>query len=123
MSARARIALAALAASACATDTIVGDEAKAMRGVGIAPYEFHEECATLARGERIDYRFEVKPAVHFEIYYQDGTARVAPLNRDDTTGDSGIYAAQRAQRHCLRWDVGRQGAMLDFRVRVLRADK
>jgi hypothetical protein len=118
-----RIALSALAMCACATDTVVGDEVRAMSGVEIAPYEFHEECATLAAGERIDYRFQARPPVHFEIYYQDGLARVAPINRDDTTADSGIYPAQRAQRFCLRWDVGRQGAILELRVRVLRAGK
>ena len=118
-----RIAFAALAVAACATDTLVYDEPRAMSGVEIAPFEFHEECAPLAAGDRIDYRFEAKLPVHFEIYYKDGLAHVATVSRDDTTADSGIHPVPRAQRYCLRWDAGRRGAVLDFRVRVLRPAK
>lgn len=117
------IALAALTVTACATDTLVGEEPRALAGVGISPFEFHEECAPLADGDRIDYRFETKVPVAFEIYYRDGLAHVAVVSRADTLGDSGIYPVRRTQRYCLRWEAGRQGALLDLRVRVLRADR
>lgn len=117
------VAFAALAVTACAADTLVGDEPRALKGVAIAPFEFHEECASLMAGDRVDYRFEVQPAVYFEIYYKDGLAHVASVNRNDTTGDSGIFPALQARRYCLRWDAGRQGAVLDLRVRVLQAGR
>jgi hypothetical protein len=116
-------ALAALAMTACASDTLVGDEPRALQDVAIAPFEFHEECAPLHAGDRIDYRFEAKAPVDFEIYYQDGLAHVAPVSRAGTTADSGIFPVPAPRRYCLRWEAGQRGALLDLRVRVLRAAK
>jgi hypothetical protein len=42
-----------------------------------------------------------------------------PISRDDTRADSGIYAPLRAQEYCLMWEAGREGALLDYRVRWL----
>ncbi|MCC6193859.1 MAG: hypothetical protein IT518_05255 [Burkholderiales bacterium] len=120
---RRRAALVAFAVTACATDTFTAGEPRALHGVPVAPYEFHEECASLVAGDRIDYRFESTLPVHFEIYYRDGLAHVAPVSRDEATAGSGIHPVAFAHRHCLRWDAGRQGAMLDFNLRVLRAGK
>ena len=118
-----RVALAALAVSACATDTLVGGEPRVVSGMDIAPYEFHEECASLVPGDRLDYRFETRFPGHFEIYYKDGLAHVAAVTRDDVTAESGIYPVVRASRYCVRWDAGRAGNRLDFRVRVMRVGK
>lgn len=117
----ARLAPVALALAACATDTITSDAPRAETALAIAPYEFHEECALLAAGDRYDYRFEAKAPVTFEIYYRDGVAYIATVSREDTTEFSGVFTAPAARRYCLRWEAGREGALVDFRIRLLRA--
>jgi hypothetical protein len=108
--------------AACATgDTIVSDSPRAVTGREIAPYEFHEECAQLATGDRLDYRFETKAPVAFEIYYKEGITFVATVTRDDVTEYAGVFQARIPRRYCLRWEAGQQGALLDFRIRLLRA--
>ena len=57
----------------------------------------------------------------FNLYYADGNAFLAPITRENVTADSGVYLARMAQRYCLRWGAGRQGAVLTFRARVLPA--
>ena len=118
-----RAALAALAVTACATDTLVGDAPRAVSALSIAPFEFHEECAPLAPGDRIDYRFEAQTPVNFEIYYKDGIAYVATVSRESVSADSGVYPVAVGRRYCLRWEAGQRGAVLDLRVRVLRAGR
>ena len=121
LSANAPVVLAALALSACATNTIVADTPRAESGREIAPYEFHEECAELAAGDRFDFRFESKAPVTFEIYYKDGITFVATVSREDTTEFASVFLAPSPRRYCLRWEAGRQGAVLDFRIRLVRA--
>jgi opacity protein-like surface antigen len=115
----AALAAAALAA-ACASDTLVFDGPNAGNDIAIAPYEIFETCATLATGDRIDYRFEAKAPVAFEIYYKEGITFVAPVSRSDVMESGGIYRATLDQRYCLRWEAGQQGALVDYRVRLQR---
>ena len=116
---RASVA-ALLALGACATDQLVGDTPVAMADQAIAPYEFLEQCADLAVDDRLDYRFESKAPVHFEIYYKDGITYIASVTRDDVMADSGIFRAPMARRYCARWEAGNEGAIVDFRLRVVR---
>ena len=120
---RMLLAAVPLAVTACAGDVLVDETPRAMTDQAIAPYEFLEQCAQLGANDRLDYRFEAKAPVHFEIYYQDGITYVATLTRDDVMQDSGIFRASSPRRYCARWEAGREGAMLDFRLRVLRAGK
>lgn len=105
--------------AACAPETLRRDEPLTAKGREIAPYEFHEECGVVVAGERIDYRFSSTRPVHFEIYYKEGVASIAPLSRDDLTEDRGIFPPHFTQRYCVRWDVGREGAIVDYRIRIL----
>ena len=111
--------LVAMLLVACATDTLRFDEPKAVKGREIAPYEFHEECAQLATGDRIDYRFESTSPVLFEIYYKDGLMFVAPTSRDAVTEHSGVFPVTSDRRYCLRWEAGAPGAVLEYRIRLL----
>jgi len=114
--------VAVLALAACAaTDTIAPDTPRVATGQEIAPYEFHEECARLAPGDRLDYRFEAKAPVKFEIYYKDGITFISTVSRDDVTEYSGVFQVKTPQRYCLRWEAGLLGAIVDFRIRLLRA--
>ena len=123
--ARLRAALLiALLLAACATpDTLVIDVPRAATEHAIAPYEFHEECATFEVGDRIDYRFEAKAPVAFQIYYKEGVAFVSTVSRDGVQESAGIFNVPAPRRYCVRWDAGQQGALVDFRIRVSRPKK
>jgi hypothetical protein len=120
----ATIALVPLLLAACAAqDTIVADEPRTASELRIAPYAFHEECAALREGDKLTYHFEAKAPVAFQIYYTEGSASIATVNRADATEFGGVFNAPAARRYCLRWDAGPQGALLDFRIRLQRADR
>ena len=119
---RAHAAILSVLVAACAApDTIGGDEPRAATELAINPYEFHEECAALAIGDRLDYRFEAQAPVTFQIYYKEGIAFVSPVSRDDAREGAGVFNVRVPRRYCLRWDAGPQGALVDFRIRLLRA--
>lgn len=119
---RRLVAATALAVVGCAGDTLVAETPKSMQGVAVAPFEIQEECVRLVPGDRLDYRFEAKAPVAFSIYYQEGTMFLSPVSREDVTESSGVFKAQIPHRYCLRWEAGQQGALLDYRIRLLRAD-
>jgi len=111
----------ALLLAGCAGETLVADEPRVVDGAEINPYEVREECARLAEGDRLDWRFESQAPVTFNLYYVEGNAFLAPISREDVTADAGIYLARTARRYCLRWEAGRQGAIISIRARVLPA--
>ena len=116
--------LVAVLIAACATpDTLVVDEPRTATELAIAPYEFHEECATLESGDKIDYRWQAQAPVTFQIYYTEGIAFISTVSREDTTEYAGVFNVPAARRYCVRWDAGQQGARVDFRIRVLRQNK
>jgi hypothetical protein len=110
-----------LLVAGCAGETIVPDEVRTVQDAEIAPYEVREECAQLAAGERLDFRFESQAPVTFNLYYREGPSLLAPLSREDVTSDSFVFRAPLTQRYCLRWEAGRQGAIISYRARVLPA--
>jgi hypothetical protein len=116
-----RAALFATLLAACAApDTLAVDEPRTAAGFAIAPYEFHEECATLEGGDRIDYRFEAQAPVTFQIYYKEGITFISTFGREDVRESAGVFNVPAPRRYCVRWDAGPQGALVDFRIRVLR---
>lgn len=115
----APLAFGVLSLAACAPTTLTVTTPLAVEGREIAPYEFHEECGEIAAGERIDFRFVATRPVHFTIYYTDGGTRIAPIVRDDVTTGSGVFPPPASRRYCARWDVGREGAIVDYWIRIL----
>jgi hypothetical protein len=120
--ARWPLAALALGVAACAADTIVPDVPRVVIEFPIAPFEIHEECVQLAPSDRLDFRFEAQRPVTFEIYYKDGITFIAPVSRGDVTEFSGIFAPPFERRYCLQWEAGREGAIIDYRIRLLRGD-
>jgi len=111
------LALAAcLAAAGCSTAPVDPDAPRVVHGKPLPPYELHEECMHLAVDDRVDYRFEATFPVKFNIHYHDGNAVLAPIVRDNTRGDSGVFVARIAHDYCLMWEAGPTGAFLDYRV-------
>lgn len=112
--------LLAIALAACAApDTLVVDEPRTATELAIAPYEFHEECATMSPGDRLDYRFEAQAPVTFQVYYTEGVAFISTVGSEDVREGAGVFTAPAARRYCVRWDAGPQGALVDFRIRRL----
>ncbi len=120
--ARLLAAAIAIAVSGCAADTFMPDTPRSVTAFAVAPYQVFEECAHLAPGDRLDYFFESHAPVSFYLYYRDGTAFMAPVTRDAITEASGVFQVSSAERYCLQWEAGPQGALLDYRIRVLRGD-
>jgi hypothetical protein len=119
---RRTAAVLALLAAGCAAPTVAPDVPKAARELAIAPYEIHEECADMAVGDRLDYWFEAQAPVVFHLYYQEGLAFVSPVSRDGTQAFGGVFVATAARRYCLQWEAGQRGALIDYSVRLLRAE-
>jgi hypothetical protein len=82
----------------------------------MSPYTSVEECLSLEEGERIDFRFESRYPVAFNIHFREGNAVIMPLTRDDATSESGDFTADRKEIYCLTWEAGPEGSALDYRL-------
>ena len=111
----------ALPLAACAGETMLAGESKAVTEFAIAPYEIHEECMLMTPGARIDYRFEAKMPVYFDIRYREGSAIISTVSRDDVKEAAGVFASTGTRRYCVHWEAGLEGALVDYRVRLLPA--
>ena len=121
---RPRVRLAALAAFACvpscAMPPLSPDAPRAVDRLAIAPYAAHEQCADLAAGERLDYRYRSSAPLDFEIRYREDNVLVSPIVRQQSTTGSGIFDVRAAARYCLNWQAGAAGAIIGYRVLVRR---
>ena len=45
---------------------------------------------------------------------------MSPISRDDVLEFAGIFQVTLDKRYCLQWEAGQQGALLDYRIRLLR---
>jgi hypothetical protein len=116
-----RFAAAMLACmlAACATTAPVDPDApRTVSGLELSPYGVHEECRTLAPGDRLDYRFSSTAPVAFNIHYHDGNAIVIPITHEGVTADAGIFHPALRQDFCLTWEAGLTAVTLEYRVAV-----
>ena len=119
-----RLLLAALLAmplAACAVPPLEPDAPKAVFNQRIAPYEWHEECVKLGRGDRLDYTFESRQPVQFNIHYHEGATVVMPVVRESVKSEADVFEAKLAQDYCLMWEAGPAGTFIDYRVVLKRA--
>jgi hypothetical protein len=70
----------------------------------------------LDAGERVDFRFDARLPVAFNVHFRDGNAVIMPLSSDRTTAEAGDFTADRSQVYCLYWEAGPEGSALDYRV-------
>ncbi|HET9046270.1 MAG TPA: hypothetical protein VFO33_04880 [Casimicrobiaceae bacterium] len=117
---RTALALACAIVAACAEKPLAPGEAKSVAKQDLAPYAMHEDCAELAPGDRLDYRFESTQPLKFNIHYHDGNMVLMPITRDDVTSDAGVFAPQSKQGYCLMWEAGAAGATIAYRMQVRR---
>ena len=116
---RAGAALALVATlTGCADAPLALDEPRAVTAMPIPPYESREACVRLVDGDRLEYSFEATETVAFEIRYREGAAAIAPLVRDPSQGDSGVFLARLPRVYCLVWEAGVAGALVDYRLRL-----
>jgi hypothetical protein len=116
-------ALAGVLIAGCAPTNLLPNTALAVTSERIAPYEFHEICAELEAGDRVDYRYEATEPVAFTIGYREDGATLLPWTRDYLKSDSGIFPVRYAQHYCLKWQGGPPGALLTYHVIVHRAER
>ena len=119
-------ALATLAGAliaGCAPTTLLPNTPVTDTSERIAPYEFHEICADLVAGDRVDYRYDATEPVAFTIGYREDGATLLPWTRDYLKSDSGIFPVRYAQHYCLRWQGGPPGALLTYHVTVHRVER
>jgi hypothetical protein len=107
----------AVAASGCVTAPLTLDEPAVASAVPLPPWESRDVCVRLGDGDRLDYTFESTEPVAFEIRYREGAAVIAPLVRDPTRTDAGVFVAGLPRDYCLVWEAGVAGALLDYRLR------
>jgi hypothetical protein len=115
-----RIAFAAIALAGCATPPIAAGVPKTVDGLVIAPYALHEACMSMARGDKLDWRYESGAPIAFEVHYREGGAVLSPVVRDDSSGDSGTFEAREPRDYCVQWEAGASGAIVSYRL-LLRA--
>lgn len=113
----AAIVASALVLGGCAQQPIVAGQPR-LGYVELAPYATHEDCADLVAGDRLDYRFESTEPITFMIYYRDGGASIAPINRDKTLSEAGVFAARIAARYCLSWEAHEGGSLVNYRANI-----
>ena len=113
---RVAIVIAAAASASCATPLLTPGAPLLVQHLKIAPYESHERCASLRAGDRLDYWYESSAPLHFDLRYREESAVLAPVVRDGSTGDSGLFEARVPATYCLAWEAGAPGAILDYRV-------
>jgi hypothetical protein len=105
-------------AGGCARPALLPDEPRAVTGERLAPYQSLGECVRMQRGERLEYIFTSVEPVNFDISYREGPATLAPVVREKSLGDSGIFIARLPASYCLSWEAGPAGALIDYRLRL-----
>jgi hypothetical protein len=118
--ARVAIALVATASASCATPLLTPGEPLLVERLAIAPYESHERCAKLRVGDRLDFRYDSSAPLRFDLRYREDDAVLAPIVREDSTVDSGLFEARIPATYCLTWEAGAPGAVIDYRVLLRR---
>ena len=117
--ARALCALWVLALSGgCARPALVPDEPRAVNGERLAPYQSLGECVRMRPGDRLEWSYSSADPVNFDISYREGAATLAPVVREKSQGDSGIFLARLSASYCLSWEAGPAGALVDYRLRL-----
>jgi len=105
----------------CARPALVPDEPRAVSGERLAPYQSLGECVALRTGDRLEYLYTSSDPVAFDISYREGQATLAPIVRENSLGDSGIFVARLNANFCLSWEAGPAGAVVDYRLRLKSA--
>ena len=108
--------LLALGLASCETPPLAPGEPRVVDRVVIAPYESHDQCMRLARGDRLDWRYQSSESLTFNIHYREGNAELSPVVRERSTNDAGTFEARLDEDYCLTWESGPPGAIIGYRI-------
>ena len=114
----ALVAPFALPLFACATNPHVAGVPRTVEQRVIAPYAQHEDCLQLAAGARLEWRYESSAPLAFDIRYYEANAVLAPIVREHSLADNGVFEAAADRRYCLVWEAGAAGAIIGYRMLV-----
>jgi len=115
------VAVALVALAGCATATPDPNATREGDAIEIAPYRAHETCFKLADGDKLDWRFESRAPVDFNLHYHQGPSIIMPLTLDASYGGAGVFPAIVDQDYCAMWEAGPAGAIVTYRIRPIRA--
>lgn len=82
----------------------------------LAAGKIHEECMTLKRGDQLEYAFEARSNLDFNIHYHVGDAVHFPVKETGATRAESVFRPAIEQGYCLMWS--NPGAIpVEFRYR------
>ena len=108
--------LLALGVASCTTPPLAPGEPRVVDRVVVSPYQSHDECMRLERGDRLEWRYQSTEPLAFDIHYREDNAVLSPVVREHSTTDAGTFEARLAQDYCLTWESGPPGAIIGYRV-------
>ena len=116
-----RALVAALLVAGCATAPPDPDAAHALDALEIAPYRSHETCFKLADGDRLDWTFDSRAPVDFNLHYHEGASVIMPVTLGASYGSAGVFPVIAPHEYCAMWEAGPAGAIVTYRIRPIRA--
>jgi hypothetical protein len=119
MRSRPALALCAGALAACATPAIVPGDRVEVRRHPVDAMGFHESCAKMRAGDRVEYRYSAPHPVAFNIHYHEGKVVISPVVRERALEGVGVFDPLTAQDYCLMWEAGPVDTLLDYSVRLV----
>lgn len=85
------------------------------KAVTVAPGKFVEACEKLAKGARVEWRFDAAAPLNFNIHYHVGKDVQFPEKRDAVAQGDGTLAVTLKQDYCWMWtNKGETEASLRF---------
>lgn len=114
-------AAAAFLAACAGTAGIQPNQPYQVTGKGLPPYQFHEDCVTLAKGDKLEWSYTAQAPLDFSIQYRDGKALIMPMVREALPSSEGTFDVLVAQDYCLVWEAGARGTLLDYTVHLRRS--
>lgn len=120
-----RLALATLlalsAAAAGAAEHLVpldwDAQGRFERSLNVAPGKFVEVCGKLARGAKVEWRFDSDAALDFNIHYHEGKETRFPARAAQLGTGQGTLDAPLDQDYCWMWtNKGRAATALKLRL-------
>lgn len=69
----------------------------------IAPGKAHEECMKLEPPQKLQYAFDCKSPVDFNVHYHLGKEVFLPVKKDQSMREKGEFAPTSRQDFCMMW--------------------